>query len=106
MDVKILCGFESHLPHHLIMKIKTTITVDADLDSSEVERIAIEFLCDRFNWNLSYFIEDDFVCKNTWCGSSNHGFNTVSRVREASKLDVSIFELLKQIKYEHKRIPK
>jgi hypothetical protein len=71
--------------------------LELDLNEDEVKRIAIRYLCEKFDWSEEFFIENDEVCKIV-SYSTSHRWDQKESVRKATQGDKHIYSILKDIK--------
>ena len=78
------------------MKIKANQTVEVEITEEEKRKIAVAYLCEKFDWQRSYFIESDTVF-NTKINHSSHSWEEKVYVREASHDDYHLYLIFKKL---------
>ena len=78
------------------MKIKGQQKVEIEISEEERRWIAKGYLCEVFDWDEDYFIEDGEV-KVRKSYHSSHSFNSNEKVREASDRDILAYKLFKKL---------
>lgn len=71
--------------------------VELDLTEDEVRRIAIRYLCYKFDWSEDYFIEGDDVCRIV-SYSTSHRWEQKESIRKATQSDKHIYYILQDFK--------
>ena len=78
------------------MKITGNQTVEVEITEEEKRKIAVAYLCEKFDWQRSYFIESDTVF-NTKINHSSHSWEEKVYVREASHDDYHLYLIFKKL---------
>jgi hypothetical protein len=78
------------------MKITGNQTVEVEITEEEERKITVAYLCGKFDWDRSYFIESDKVF-NTKINHSSHSWEEKVYIREASDDDYCISLILKKL---------
>tara|TARA_Y100000356_G_C11198588_1_gene256357 strand:+ start:611 stop:865 length:255 start_codon:yes stop_codon:yes gene_type:complete len=72
------------------MKIKANQTIEVEITEEEKKKIAVAFLCEKFDWRRSYSIESvggEHLVYNTKINHSSHSWEEKVFVREATHDD-------------------
>ena len=78
------------------MKIKANQTIEVEITEEEKKKIAVAFLCEKFDWRRSYSIESDSVF-NTKINHSSHSWEEKVLVRKASHDDYHVYLMFKKL---------
>ena len=78
------------------MKITGNQTVEVEITEEEKRKIAVTYLCEKFDWERTYFIESDTVFNNK-INHSSHSWTEKVYVREASHDDYHLYLILKKL---------
>lgn len=85
-----------------MIPIKVSQIINIDLSELEAKEVAIKYLCERFDWQTSYFIRMDakniknFVFNRVVVYSS-HSFESEFLIREATDRDERTYQLIQDI---------
>jgi hypothetical protein len=79
------------------MKIKGVRTVDIEISTEEMNRIATEALCKLFGWNSEWYIENGKVCDDKVYATS-HSWVGSAPIRDATQQDEFVFKTIKQLR--------
>jgi|TARA_Y100000385_G_scaffold274883_1_gene318563 tRNA(Phe) wybutosine-synthesizing methylase Tyw3 len=79
------------------MKITGNQKVEIEISKSQRHFIAADYICEVFDWDSEYFIEDGWVIKREMCHSS-HSFQVNNKVREATKQDCCMYDIFKTLR--------
>ncbi len=79
------------------MKIKAKQEVEVEITEIQKYLITIDFLCEVFDWDEDFFIEEGWLCKREMAYGS-HSFQRTVKVREVTKKDQCVYDLFKDLK--------
>ena len=78
------------------MKVAANQTVEVEITEEEKRRVAVAYLCEKFDWERTYFIESDTVFNNK-INHSSHSWTEKVYIREASHNDYHICLIFKEL---------
>lgn len=78
------------------MEIWVEHAVKAKISECEQRKVAMAFLCDKFNWKKSYYIKDDCVMDLVEYHTS-HAWFQEEKVREATEMDYFVAGVFKKL---------
>ena len=70
---------------------------DVDIDDQQMLEITLEYLYQKFNWKLGYYIKDNVVYEDVEYYTS-HSYDVTEKVRDASFDDIMVYEFLKKLR--------
>ena len=79
------------------MKITATQELEISISEKEQERIALNYLFNKFDWKSEYFISEGYVYE-TVIYRSSHSFRDLKKIREATVRDLHIEKIIESIK--------
>lgn len=79
------------------MIIKGKQEVEVEISEAQRYLIAVDYICEKFQWDSDYFIEDGWVIKREIAHTS-HTFELNNKVREATQQDHNMYNIFKTLK--------
>ena len=77
-------------------KVGGSVKTEIDITEDEMLRIVRNYVCSKFKWKDTYFIEDDWVCDIVDYATSHH-WSVKEQIRKVTALDKALYTVFKEL---------
>ena len=84
------------------MKLTVQSFIDVEIDESQQRQVCINFLLKKFNWKLSYIVEEQSVLEIVTY-SSSHSWTDKKFIRKAEDEDFLAYSVFKSLNSQNSK---